>query len=215
MRALVVYESMYGNTHIVAVSIAAGLDVRHKVTVVPLARATQDLVAASDLLVVGGPTHMHGMANFTSRWMAANTAAKRAGALVMDPDALGPGIPGWMSRIGAWHGVAAAFDTRTRGLTLLTGRASRDIATLLEVHGYRLLAAPESFFVSRHDILLEGEAARATAWGAVIGEVARSGALPVSPQVGHAIPLALLCQQLIGRVDHRRVAVGANAHGAA
>jgi flavodoxin len=32
MRALVVYESMYGNTHAVAVSIAAGLSTRHDVT---------------------------------------------------------------------------------------------------------------------------------------------------------------------------------------
>ena len=53
MRALVVYESMYGNTHTVAVSIAAGLSARHDVTLVPVTRATTELVAAADLLVAG------------------------------------------------------------------------------------------------------------------------------------------------------------------
>jgi flavodoxin len=33
MRALVVYESMYGNTHAVAINIAAGLSARHEVAV--------------------------------------------------------------------------------------------------------------------------------------------------------------------------------------
>jgi hypothetical protein len=61
MRALVVYTSMYGNTHAVAVSIAAGLSTGHDVTLAPVTRATPELVAAADLLVVGGPTHLHRM----------------------------------------------------------------------------------------------------------------------------------------------------------
>jgi flavodoxin len=58
MRALVVCGSMCGNTHAVAVSIAAGLSTRHDVTLVPVTRATPELAAAADLLVVGGPTHL-------------------------------------------------------------------------------------------------------------------------------------------------------------
>src|ERR1700760_1477802 len=86
MRALVVYESMYGNTHAVAVNIAAGLSTRHDVTMVPVTRATPELVAAADLLVVGGPTHMHGMSRPASRRMAADTARKEGSELTMDPD---------------------------------------------------------------------------------------------------------------------------------
>ena len=67
MRALVVYESMYGNTHVVAMNIAAGLSARHDVTLVPVTRATPELVAGADLLVVGGPTHMHRMSTAASR----------------------------------------------------------------------------------------------------------------------------------------------------
>lgn len=172
MRALVVYESMYGNTHAVAVNIAAGLATRHEVTLVPVTRATRELVAAADLVVAGGPTHLHGMSTAASRRMAAEAAVKESGGLAMDPDAESPGIRGWLSRIGAGDGLAAAFDTRFGGVPMLTGRASRGVSRLLKGHGYRLLTAPESFLVSKHGTLLEGEAARARAWGTMVGEEA-------------------------------------------
>jgi Flavodoxin len=188
MRALVVYESMYGNTHAVAVNIAAGLSARHDVTLVPVTRATPELVAAADLLVVGGPTHMHGMSSPSSRRMAADTARKEGSELTMDPDADGPGVRGWLDGLGS-HGMpgrlgrldrlgsghdtlAVAFDTRFDGVPLLTGRASRGISRLLARHGYRLFAASESFVVSKRNTLLDGEAARARSWGAMIGAAA-------------------------------------------
>jgi hypothetical protein len=52
--------------------------------------------------------------------------------------------------------------------------ASRGIARLLNAHGYHLLTAPASFLVSKEGTLLAGEDARAHAWGALIGEEARS-----------------------------------------
>ena len=61
MRAVVVYESMSGNTHVVASNIADGLRAAYEVTLVPVAEASQNLVAEADLLIVGGPTHMHGL----------------------------------------------------------------------------------------------------------------------------------------------------------
>ena len=96
MRALVVYESMYGNTHVVASNIADGLRATHEVTLVPVAGATADLVAGADLLVVGGPTHMHGLSSSASRRMAAEAAAKPASGLSLDPDACGPGLRDWL-----------------------------------------------------------------------------------------------------------------------
>jgi hypothetical protein len=174
MRALVVYESMYGNTHVVAMNVAAGLGARHEVTVVPVTQATPELVAAADLVVAGGPTHMHGMSTTASRRMAAEAAAKESSGLTMDPGAEGSGMRGWLGEIGAGHGLAAAFDTRLDGVPMLTGHASRGISRLLKGHGYRLLTAPESFLVSKRGTLLEGEAARAHAWGAMVGEEACS-----------------------------------------
>ena len=61
MRALVVYESMYGNTHVIASNIEDGLRATHEVTLVPVTAATAELVSHADLLVVGAPTHMHGL----------------------------------------------------------------------------------------------------------------------------------------------------------
>jgi hypothetical protein len=174
MRALVVYESMYGNTHAVATSVAAGLAATHEVTLVPVTGATPELVAGADLLVVGGPTHVHGMSRVASRRSAAEAARKEGSGLTMDPDADGPGVRDWLGGISAGHGLAAAFDTRLSGIPALTGRASRSISGLLKRRGYRLLVAPESFLVSKRHALLDGEAARARSWGALIGEEARS-----------------------------------------
>lgn len=177
MRALVVYESMYGNTHAVAINIAAGLEATHEVTLVPVTRVTPQLVAAADLLVAGGPTHMHGMSTAASRRMAAETAGKQGSGLTMDPDADGPGMRGWLggvTTVSTGHGLAAAFDTRLGGIPALTGRASRGISGLLKRRGYRLLVAPESFLVSKQNTLVDGEAARARTWGAMIGEEART-----------------------------------------
>ena len=175
MRALVVYESMYGNTHAVAVNIAAGLSARHDVTLVPVTRATPELIATAGLLVIGGPTHLHGMSTPTSRRKAAGTARKQGSPLTMDPDADGPGVRGWLEGFGgpgAQNILAVAFDTRLGGAPLFTGRASRSISKLLAGHGCRMFADPESFLVTKGDTLRDGEADRARVWGAMIGAAA-------------------------------------------
>ena len=48
MRALVVYESRYGNTHAVASSIADGLRGTYQVTLVPVTKATGEAAARDD-----------------------------------------------------------------------------------------------------------------------------------------------------------------------
>ncbi len=175
MRALVVYESMYGNTHAVATDIAAGLRATHEVTLVPVTRATREMVMTADLIVAGCPTHMHGMPTVASRRTAAETARKQGSGLTVDPDADGPGLRGWLEQLRVAGVLAASFDTRLSGLTAFTGRASRGIARVLIRKGCRLLLPPESFLVSKKNTLLPGEAARACSWGALVGETARAG----------------------------------------
>ena len=174
MRALVIYESMYGNTRVVAGEIADGLRVGYEVTLVPVVEATAELVAGADLLVVGGPTHMHGLSSASSRRTAAKAAAKDGSELRLDPDASGPGLRDWLHDIGRLDGLAAAFDTRINGVPAFTGRASRPIAKLLKRHGYRLVAAPESFLVSSQSTLLDGEVGRARRWGMTIGAASKT-----------------------------------------
>jgi hypothetical protein len=173
MRALVVYESMYGNTHAVAIDIAAGLRATHEVTLVPVNRATRVLVASSGLIVAGGPTHLHGMSTVASRRMAAESARQPGSGLTIDPDADGPGLRAWLEELDGTGVAAAAFDTRMGGMPALTGRASRRIARLLARGGCRLVVPPESFLVNGQNVLLDGETTRACAWGALIGETAR------------------------------------------
>lgn len=174
MRALVVYESMYGNTRLVANRIADGLRPRFEVTVVPVAEATRELVDAADLLIAGGPTHMHRMSTVASRRMAVTAAAKEGSGLAADPGADGPGAREWLHGIGSGHGdrLAAAFDTRLDGLPALTGHASHGISRLLIGHGYRLIVRPQSFLVNKRNVLLDGEQARARQWGSTVAGLA-------------------------------------------
>ncbi len=172
MRALVVYESMYGNTRAVAVAVAAGLRATHEVTLVPVTRATRELVAAADLIVAGCPTHLHGMPTVSSRRAAAESARKPGSGLKLDPDADGPGLHAWLNGITGGNVPAASFDTRLSGVAVLTGRASRGTARLLSSRGCRVLVPPESFLVSKQGTLLKGETERARAWGALVGESA-------------------------------------------
>ncbi len=180
MKALVVYESMYGNTHLISTSIADALRTTHEVTLVPVAEATRQLVAEADLLVVGGPTHMHRLSTASSRRMAAEAAAKQASGLTLDPDAAGPGLRDWFNGLGDGHALAACFDTRINARAAFTGRASRGIRKLLKQHGYHLIAAPESFLVTSRSSLLDGEAARARHWGAALGVIATDAYVPAA-----------------------------------
>lgn len=166
MRALVVYESMFGNTHIVADRIANGLRSAFEVMVVPVAGATAQAVAAADLIVCGGPTHVHGMSSATSRRSAVATVEKPDNGLSLEPDAQGPGLRELFDHLDRnQHAAAAAFDTRVDAPALFTGRASRAIARRLADHGFRLVVAPESFLVDKQTQLLDGEADRAERWG--------------------------------------------------
>ncbi|MFL6114535.1 MAG: flavodoxin family protein [Catenulispora sp.] len=61
MRALVVYESMYGNTRAVAEAVASGLRPAYETEVKPAVDIGAADVDRADLLVVGGPTHVHGL----------------------------------------------------------------------------------------------------------------------------------------------------------
>jgi flavodoxin-like protein len=174
MRALVVYESMYGNTHAVACGIAAGLRATHEVTLVPVSAATPELLAEADLLVAGGPTHMHGMSSASSRRMAVQAAAKEGSGLTLDAAARGPGIREWLKSADGGRALAAAFDTRLSGVPAFTGRASRAISRLLKRNGCTIIAAPESFLVSQQNTLLDGEADRARRWGMTVGAASKT-----------------------------------------
>ena len=124
MRIVVVYESMYGNTHLIADAIADGFRgaADADVTVVAVGDADAALVGGADLLVVGGPTHVHGMSRESTRKAAVEAAEKPGADLVVDPDAAGAGLREWIESLGRIERHAAAFDTRFDMPPLITGR---------------------------------------------------------------------------------------------
>lgn len=172
MKAVIVYESMYGNTHHVASAIADGLGGAANVVVVPVQRAKPELVESADLLVVGGPTHVHGMSRVMTRTAAVEATDKPGNDLKLEPDAEGPGLREWFEGLGKLGSHAAAFDTRMHGPPALTGRASKGIAKQLRHHGARLITDPESFIVTKDNHLEVDEEQRARAWGAELGRTA-------------------------------------------
>jgi hypothetical protein len=180
MRAVVVYESMYGNTHLVADAIGRGLGAHTEV--VSVHDADPAVVAGADLLVVGGPTHVHSLTRESTRHAAAEAAAQPDSALSMDPDSYGAGLREWFEQLPAAgpRGRAAAFDTRMPGPAMVTGRASKGIARRLRHHGYEVVAEPESFLVSRENALVDQEIEHATAWGAALAAVVTDEATPTA-----------------------------------
>ena len=165
MRAVVVYESMYGNTHLVADAIGTGLETAFEVWVVPVSQADPAVLDGAGLVVVGGPTHVHGMSREATRKAAAEAADKPASPLNLEPDAAGQGLREWFASLGHYPLKAAAFDTRMHGPAALTGRASKGVARLLRAHGFEVIAEPESFLVTKQDRLEPHETSRAREWG--------------------------------------------------
>ena len=166
MRAVVIYESMFGNTHLVADAIGAGLAEAMEVDVVSVHDATAEVLDGAALLVVGGPTHVHSLSRPSTRESAAADAAKPEKGLALDPDAHGDGLREWFDTMTPFGGAAAAFDTRVDMPAALSGRASKGIAKRLRKEGCTLVAEPESFLVDRDSHLEPDEAERATAWAA-------------------------------------------------
>ena len=166
MRILVVYESMYGNTRAIAEAVAEGARERGADAMVHPVAAASTVPDGADLVVVGGPTHMHGLTSDLSRRAAADAAEEDGHPL--DPSAMeGPGLRTWLR--GLEHGdgaAAAAFDTRADKAAALTGSAARSIARRLRRRGYDVVGR-ESFLVEDSEgPLADGEVERARSWGA-------------------------------------------------
>ena len=156
MRALVVYESQWGNTEQVARAIATELHASMQVELVDSDNAPTTL-AGFDLVCVGGPTHAFSMTRASTR----ADAVTQHGA----PRAPTRGIREWLADLDRAPGVkAATFDTRV-DKPRLPGSAARAAKHELRSHGCDIIAKQQSFRVHGYDgPLLDGELDRATDW---------------------------------------------------
>lgn len=153
MNALVVYESMFGNTRTIAEAIADGLG--HDARAVPVDAVSADQLAAADLVIVGGPTHAFGMTRPKTRAAAAQMAAQPGKSLSFE-GAAGPGLREWIDRTDFTGRSAAAFDTRIR-IKIPTPHAASKIARALRNRGAELVASPKSFWVDKNNRLENGQ----------------------------------------------------------
>jgi len=151
MKAMVIYDSKFGNTEKVAQAVGAALAPKGNAAVVNVADVRPEQLVGVDLLLVGSPT-----------WGGRPT----------------PAITNWLKSLPAngLQGVqVAGFDTRgdmsqitSRFLTALVGFfgfAADPISKQLAKKGGTVTIQPEGFVVvDREGPLVEGELERAAKW---------------------------------------------------
>jgi hypothetical protein len=169
MKSLVVYESWFGNTRALADEVAGVLAREGDVEVVSVEDPRPPLDDV-DLLVVGAPTHVHGLSSRRSREGAVDQGGHGD---------VGVGVRGWIDALpdGAAGPRVAVFDTRADKPVLLVGSAARGIARRLRRRGYTLVGQPQSFFVlGTPGPLADGELEHAADWARSLGEHAAAPA---------------------------------------
>jgi hypothetical protein len=165
MKALVVYESMFGNTERVARAVAAGLGRHMSVDLCEVSQAQRATHGPVDLVVVGGPTHAFSMSRQSTR---ADAVRQGAGG---SPST---GIREWLERLpfGPRSETVATFDTRVKKVRHLPGSAARKADRIARAHGYSPAIARASFYVSGvSGPLVPGEVDRAQDWGAELAQL--------------------------------------------
>ena len=140
MKALVVYDSAYGNTEKIAKSIGGAIT--GNVKVLRVGEVNPSELEPVDFLIVGSPTY--------------------GGRPT-------PAVQDFLNNIreSAVKGMsAAAFDTRLSAKWVkIFGYASGKIAGCLKAKGGTLIMSPEGFFVKgAKGPLVEGELERAASW---------------------------------------------------
>ena len=149
MKALIVYDSVYGNTEKIARAIAGALTPSGEVKVLRAGEANPSELKSVDLLIVGSPTQggkpTRAIQDFLNK--------------LPEPAIKGINV--------------AAFDTRfSTKLVAIFGYAAGKIAGSLKTKGGTLILPPEAFFVkSKEGPLKDGELERAAAWAKRILEI--------------------------------------------
>lgn len=150
-KALVIYDSFFGNTEQIAQAIAEGLGPWGKVDLMRADAFSTESLTGVDLLVVGSPTRKFTASPATFALIKRMPTKELAGVR------------------------AAAFDTRVsvsdvksaflRFLIKIGGYAAKPIAKRLKAKGAGEAAAPMGFFVNGTEgPLKEGEVERARLW---------------------------------------------------
>ncbi|MDT0183174.1 flavodoxin/nitric oxide synthase [Microbacterium sp. ARD31] len=157
MRALVVFESMFGNTRAVADAIASGLAETMEVDVRSVDDAPDGIAADLGLVVAGGPTHAFSMSRETTRRDAVARGADHPTT---------SGLRDWLERLPESRSSAAVatFDTHA-AQKWIPGSAAKAAAHEARRHHLRVLSSRSFYVADMEGPLVDGETDRARAWG--------------------------------------------------
>jgi hypothetical protein len=162
MKAIVVYESLWGNTAAVARAIAEGIGPEARA--LSTAEATAAEIAGADLIVAGAPVHAFSLPTEGSR---KNAGGGKAPA----PDLSHPPMRAWLAGLGAGQGRYAAFETAFKWSPSGVPKA---ISKALEGAGYSRAAKPRRFLITGGSgPLRDGELEKAKAWGAELAQAVK------------------------------------------
>jgi flavodoxin len=165
MKAIVVYESYWGNTASVAKAIAEGLG--EGARAMPTVEAAGEAIAGIDLIVAGSPIIAFQLPTEKTRSDMAKRPDKKA---PRPPDLSHPSLRSWLEALPPAGGNArcAAFET---GFKLSPGSSGGTILKILEAKGYKPAAKKRRFLVeTSYGPMKEGELDRAREWGAELAK---------------------------------------------
>lgn len=152
MKAMVVYDSAYGNTEKVARAIGQALGPSDNVEVVRVGEEKLEQIAGLTLLVVGSPTQKFSPLGTITRFLKIIPQNGLQGVKVAAFDTRFP-----QSKVEE-IGILAFF-------VRIFGYAAEPMAKRLEKKGGELAVPPEAFYVGDTEgPLLEGELERAAEW---------------------------------------------------
>lgn len=174
MKAIVVYESHWGNTAAVARAVAEGLGPESRALTTD--EASGLALTEADLIVAGAPV----MAFSLPSDKMLDSVAADVGKAPTPPDLSHASMRSWLDDLPQGHASAAAFETR---LWWSPGGATGAIERGLASAGHHKIAKAARFVVKgTYGPLREGELEHARSWGAELlqamasqqGEVASS-----------------------------------------
>jgi flavodoxin I len=152
-KALVVYDSFFGNTERIAQAIGNALGRQENVGIVRVADVRPEQLTGLKLLIVGSPT----------RAFRPSPAIKKFLKSIPKNGLKGVKVAAFDTRVTDEEIDSAVFILRI--MVNIFGYAAKPIADRLVKKGGQLIAAPEGFFVQGMEgPLKEGELERASDW---------------------------------------------------
>jgi hypothetical protein len=156
MRAVVVYESLWGNTAAIARAIAEGMG--GECRALSTAEACDDVMQDVDFVIAGAPILGFTLPTDSMRQQEATDRKAPKPA-----DLSHPSMRNWLKTLPKGEGNAASFETR---IWWSPGSSAKQILSGLARAGYRPVEREKFLVTGGYGPLKDGEIERAREWGA-------------------------------------------------